>query len=144
MLNINISGEKHNHYEGFTAKEVKLIDDKWREIEKKYKRGMYDGRTPQKPLIEQMLKFRISAPVVEEDLWGQGELSNEEHLAYCKELDKFHWLWNDAFNRVEDDKDISRVIEKSGKIFKGTTRNPFECRFLCRVIPVRFLHKAEQ
>ena len=120
LLNINISGEKHNHYEGFTAKEVKLIDDKWREIEKKYKRGMHNGRTPQKPLIEQMLKFRISAPVMEEDLWGQGKLSNEEHLAYRKELDEFHWLWNDAFNRVEDDKDRSRVIENSGKMFKGT------------------------
>jgi hypothetical protein len=103
LLNLNISGRNINPYKGFTAEDIRSIKNKWREINKKYGQGMH-GELLQTPLIEQMKKFTISAPIMEFTRLHRGEPGYEKFVEYYKGLKDVAHLWDGAFKKAEDNK----------------------------------------
>lgn len=69
-------------FKGYSKEDIKLLNDKCREIYKQY--GDMPGEILQKPLINQMKKFKITAPILEDVILRPGHPDYEQFIKYQK------------------------------------------------------------
>ena len=98
LLNMNVSGVEGESkmFKVFRPEIKKMINDKFQDLDKKYKHILYDDYL-QKPLIPQMKKFKISAPILETKRIDQSSPNYEEYLEYQKELREIARIWEQEY-----------------------------------------------